>query len=195
MGKYHPHGDSASTTRSCAWRRTSRMRYPLVDGQGNFGSVDGDPPAAMRYTEIRMSPHRRGDARRHRQGDRRLHPELRRHDRRAAVLPARSRTCCQRLVGHRGRHGDQHPAAQPRRGRRRADRADRRTRAHARRADAASSRARISRPGLHPRQRADPRGLPRPAAASSQMRAQAEIETDERTRQRARSSSPRFRTR
>ena len=44
----------ASTTRWCAWRRTSRMRYPLVDGQGNFGSVDGDPPAAMRYTEVRM---------------------------------------------------------------------------------------------------------------------------------------------
>ena len=43
------------TTPSCAWRKTFSMRYLLVDGQGNFGSVDGDPPAAMRYTEVRMS--------------------------------------------------------------------------------------------------------------------------------------------
>jgi DNA gyrase subunit A len=55
LGKYHPHGDSRCTTPSCAWRRTSRCAYPLVDGQGNFGSVDGDPAAAMRYTEVRMA--------------------------------------------------------------------------------------------------------------------------------------------
>ena len=42
-------------TRWCAWRSRSRLRYPLVDGQGNFGSVDGDPPAAYRYTECRMT--------------------------------------------------------------------------------------------------------------------------------------------
>ena len=44
-----------STTRWCAWPRTSNLRAPLVDGQGNFGSVDGDPPAAMRYTEARLT--------------------------------------------------------------------------------------------------------------------------------------------
>ena len=48
------------------------MRYPLVDGQGNFGSIDDDPPAAMRYTEARLTPHRHGDAARPRRGHRRL---------------------------------------------------------------------------------------------------------------------------
>ena len=46
---------SRCTTRWCAWRSRLRMRYPLVDGQGNFGSVDGDPPAAYRYTEARLT--------------------------------------------------------------------------------------------------------------------------------------------
>jgi DNA gyrase subunit A len=54
MGVYHPHGDSAIYDTWSAWRSPSALRYPLVDGQGNFGSVDGDPPAAMRYTECRM---------------------------------------------------------------------------------------------------------------------------------------------
>ena len=60
LGKYHPHGDRRSTTRWSAWRRTSRCATPLVDGQGNFGSVDGDAAAAMRYTEARMTRRRRG---------------------------------------------------------------------------------------------------------------------------------------
>src|SRR5262249_50282798 len=55
LGKYHPHGDVAVYDALVRMAQTFSMRYPLVDGQGNFGSVDGDAPAAMRYTESRMS--------------------------------------------------------------------------------------------------------------------------------------------
>ena len=55
LGKYHPHGDSAVYDALVRMAQDFSMRYPLVDGQGNFGSVDGDPAAAMRYTEVRMS--------------------------------------------------------------------------------------------------------------------------------------------
>ena len=54
MGNYHPHGDSAIYDSVVRMAQHFSCRYPLVDGQGNFGSVDGDPPAAMRYTEARM---------------------------------------------------------------------------------------------------------------------------------------------
>ena len=56
MGDYHPHGDSAIYDALARMAQDFSLRYPLVDGQGNFGSVDGDPPAAMRYTEARMAP-------------------------------------------------------------------------------------------------------------------------------------------
>lgn len=55
IGKYHPHGDSAVYETAVRMAQDFSMRYLLVDGQGNFGSIDNDPPAAMRYTEIRMS--------------------------------------------------------------------------------------------------------------------------------------------
>jgi len=55
IGKYHPHGDVAVYDTIVRMAQDFSLRYPLVDGQGNFGSVDGDPPAAMRYTEIRMA--------------------------------------------------------------------------------------------------------------------------------------------
>jgi DNA gyrase subunit A len=54
MGKFHPHGDSAIYDALVRLAQDFSMRYPLVDGQGNFGSIDGDSPAAMRYTEVRM---------------------------------------------------------------------------------------------------------------------------------------------
>ena len=54
IGKYHPHGDSAVYNTIVRMAQDFSMRYPLIDGQGNFGSIDGDSPAAMRYTEIRM---------------------------------------------------------------------------------------------------------------------------------------------
>jgi len=56
IGKFHPHGDAAVYDALVRMAQDFSMRHPLVDGQGNFGSLDGDPPAAMRYTEVRMSP-------------------------------------------------------------------------------------------------------------------------------------------
>ncbi|MBI2032903.1 MAG: DNA gyrase subunit A [Candidatus Levybacteria bacterium] len=55
MGKYHPHGDVPIYDSLVRMAQNFSMRYPLIDGQGNFGSIDGDPPAAMRYTEARMA--------------------------------------------------------------------------------------------------------------------------------------------
>ena len=55
LGKYHPHGDGAVYDAMVRLAQPWSMRYPLVDGQGNFGSIDGDPPAAMRYTEVRLA--------------------------------------------------------------------------------------------------------------------------------------------
>ena len=64
MGKYHPHGDQSIYDTMVRMAQDFSLRYPLVDGQGNFGSIDGDPPAAMRYTESRLdkiSKHMLGD--------------------------------------------------------------------------------------------------------------------------------------
>jgi len=55
IGKYHPHGDVPVYDTIVRMTQDFSMRYPLIDGQGNFGSVDGDAPAAMRYTEVRMA--------------------------------------------------------------------------------------------------------------------------------------------
>src|SRR5688500_6894403 len=54
LGRFHPHGDTAAYDALVRLAQDFAMRYPLIDGQGNFGSVDGDPPAAYRYTECRM---------------------------------------------------------------------------------------------------------------------------------------------
>src|SRR5215510_9909145 len=56
IGNYHPHGDAPAYDTLVRLAQEFNMRYPLVDGQGNFGSVDGDAPAAMRYTEARLTP-------------------------------------------------------------------------------------------------------------------------------------------
>ena len=55
LGKYHPHGDAPVYEALVRMAQNFSMRIPLIDGQGNFGSVDGDPPAAMRYTEARLA--------------------------------------------------------------------------------------------------------------------------------------------
>ena len=55
LGKYHPHGDASVYDALVRLAQKFSMRYPLVDGHGNFGSVDGDPPAAYRYTEAKMA--------------------------------------------------------------------------------------------------------------------------------------------
>ena len=109
-GNYHPHGESVVYPTLVRMAQPFAMRYPLVDGQGNFGSIDGDAPAAMRYTEARLTRARGRDARRPREEHRRLPAELRRDARGAG-------RCCrpcpepavQRRDGHRRRHGDQLP--------------------------------------------------------------------------------------
>ena len=87
---YHPHGDTAIYDAMVRMVQDFSLRYPLIDGQGNFGSIDGDSPAAYRYTEARLAPRRRGDAARHRPRDGRLRAELRRRTPRSrSVLPTR----------------------------------------------------------------------------------------------------------
>ena len=120
MGQYHPHGDQSIYDALVRMAQDFAMRLLLVDGQGNFGSVDGDPPAAMRYTESRLR--------------RAAMPLLEDIDKdtvdfspnydeskyepvgSAGAIPQPAR---QRRGRHRGRHGDQHAAAQSRRSHRR----------------------------------------------------------------------------
>ena len=126
MGSYHPHGDQSIYDTLVRLAQPFSMRYPLVDGQGNFGNIDGYPAAAMRYTECRLARLADRDAPRHRRGHGRLQAELRRVAPRAdgaALAPAEP--AAQRLGRDRGRHGDEHPAAQPGRGGRRARSVDR----------------------------------------------------------------------
>ena len=102
-----------STKRWCGWRRTFRLRYMLVDGHGNFGSIDGDAAAAMRYTEARLSKIAMEMLRDINKETIDFVPELRRRregtDRAAGPFSEFAR---QRRVRDRRRHGDQHSAAQ-----------------------------------------------------------------------------------
>jgi hypothetical protein len=128
LGKYHPHGDQSVYDALVRMVQDFSLRYPLVDGQGNFGSVDGDPAAAYRYTEsrlTRMSVEMLSDIDKE---HRRLRAELRRPPRGADRAPVGvPEPAGERLVGHRRRHGDEHPAAQPARGGRRRRGDDRRS--------------------------------------------------------------------
>ena len=76
IGKYHPHGDSAVYEAMVRLAQDFSQRYPLVEGQGNFGNIDGDNPAAMRYTEARLTEVAQLAARRHRRRRRRFPPDL-----------------------------------------------------------------------------------------------------------------------
>ena len=119
MGIYHPHGDSAIYDALVRLAQPWSMRYPLVDGQGNFGSPGNDPAAAMRYTECRLAPLAMEMLRDIDEDTVDFTPN---YDGRAAGArrPAGPvpQPAGQRLGRHRGRHGHQHPAAQPARGRR-----------------------------------------------------------------------------
>ena len=130
IGKYHPHGDSAVYDTMVRMAQPFSMRYMLIDGQGNFGSVDGDMPAAMRYTEVRMS---------------RLAHELladidketvdfipnydESEQRAGGAADARAESAHQRADGHRGGHGHEYSAAQSHRSRECVPRAAGRSRA------------------------------------------------------------------
>ena len=111
LGKYHPHGDSPVYEALVRMVQEFSLRYPLVDGQGNFGSIDGDPPAAMRYTEARLSKI--------------AHELLADIDKDTVnfspnfdeslqepdgLADQGAEPAHQRLLGHRRRHGDQYPA-------------------------------------------------------------------------------------
>lgn len=117
LGKFHPHGDSSVYDAMCRLAQDWSMRYPLVEGQGNFGSMDGDSARAMRYTEARMQKITDEVMADIDQRDNRLDAQLRRHDsgtdRTAYKDSAASR---ERSERYRRRHGDQHGSAQPRRG-------------------------------------------------------------------------------
>ncbi|GIX21273.1 MAG: DNA gyrase subunit A [Gammaproteobacteria bacterium] len=179
IGKYHPHGDAAVYDTMVRMAQPFSMRYALIDGQGNFGSVDGDAPAAMRYTEVRLS--------------RLAHelladidkdtvdfaPNYDGSEREPVVLPAEgAEPAGQRRLGHRGGHGHQHPAAQPQRGDRRLRRADRRPGVVRRRPDAPSAGAGFPHRRHRLRHRRHPPRLPDGARAHV-VRARVEIERDE----------------
>ena len=76
LGSYHPHGDASVYDAMVRLAQDFSLRYPLVDGQGNFGSVDGDPPGCLPLHRGPHEPYGRGDADRYRQGYHRLGPQL-----------------------------------------------------------------------------------------------------------------------
>ena len=94
MGSYHPHGDAALYETLVRMAQSFSLRYPLVDGSGNFGSLDGDSAAAMRYTECRLARISDEMLTEIDQRDGPLPPELRRHEDRAGrAAGAHSRIC------------------------------------------------------------------------------------------------------
>ena len=113
LGKYDPHGDSSVYGALVRMAQDWNMRYTLVDGQGNFGSMDGDSAAAMRYTEARLSARRSYDAG-HRERDRRHAKQLRRHAHRAyRDAYAYTQSVGQRSKRYRSGYGYEYTYAQP----------------------------------------------------------------------------------
>jgi hypothetical protein len=136
MGKYHPHGDSAIYDALVRMAQDFSMRLMLIDGQGNFGSVDGDAAAAMRYTECRLGKPAMSLLTDIDEDTVDFQANYDGNEHEPVVLPARfPQSAGQWRRRHRRRHGDQHPAAQSRRGDRRLHGPDRRSRARPRRAD------------------------------------------------------------
>ena len=135
LKKYHPHGDQSVYDALVRMAQDWSLRYPLVDGHGNFGSVDGDPPAAYRYTEARLAPMAMELLRDIESETVDFVPNFDGYEQQPFVLPQPvPQPARQRRRRHRGRHGHQHPAAQPRRGDRRGRPLPRQPRGHARRA-------------------------------------------------------------
>ena len=113
LGAYHPHGDTAVYDSMVRMAQDFSMRYPLIDGQGNWGSCRRRQRGGLPLHRSAPDAHRNRDARRHREGDRQIRPELRRiapgADRTA---DARAEPAGQRIGRNRRRHGDQDSAAQ-----------------------------------------------------------------------------------
>ena len=122
LGKFHPHGDAPVYDALVRMAQDFSMRHPLIDGQGNFGSVDDDPPAAMRYTEARLAAITEQMLLDIDRDTVDFAGQLRRLSARAhRAACADSEPVGQRRLRHRRRHGHEHPAAQPTRGVRRHD--------------------------------------------------------------------------
>ena len=123
IGKYHPHGDTAVYDTIVRLAQDFSMRYPLIDGQGNFGSVDGDAAAAMRYTEMRMARlanEMLADIEKETVDFQPNYDES--SERAESSADAHSEPADQRFGRNRGRHGDEDSAAQSHRNCRRHDR-------------------------------------------------------------------------
>ena len=122
MGKYHPHGDASIYDAMVRMAQDFAARYPLVEGQGNFGNIDGDNPAAMRYTEARLTEVAQAMLAGIDEDAVDFRPTYDGEENEPIVLPgAFSQSAGQRRGGHRGGHGDLDPAAQRRRNLRRRD--------------------------------------------------------------------------
>ena len=161
IGKYHPHGDTAVYDALVRMAQDFSMRYLLVDGQGNFGSVDGDAPAAMRYTEVRMSRIARELLADIEKETVDFVAELRRVGNRAGgAAGALPEPAGQRLRGHRGGHGHQHSAAQPGRNHQRLPGGARQAGGDAGGADAARAGPGFPDRRHHQRRAGDRHGLP-----------------------------------
>ena len=147
MKSYHPHGDQSIYDALVRMAQPFSLRHPLVDGYGNFGSIDGDPPAGIALHRMPADADRPGAPERAPRPDRRLPAQLRLDDR-GADRPARAvpEPAGQRRLGDRRRHGDQHPAAQPQGGLARPGRPARQPRAAAREARSSRSMGPTSRP-------------------------------------------------
>jgi hypothetical protein len=194
MGQYHPHGDSAIYDTMVRMAQDFSMRLPLIDGQGNFGSMDGDPPAAMRYTEARLTrPPAKPCCRTSTRTPSTSRTTTTRPPRAGGPAGALSQPAGQRRRRHRRRHGDQHPAAQPGRGDRRLLRADRRPGRSRSTADAAHTGTGLPDRRHHPRAHRHPRRLPHRARLA--RRAQRAPPSRRSARTAAPSSSPRCPTR
>ena len=161
MGNFHPHGDQAIYDALVRLAQDFSSRYPLVDGQGNFGNIDGDNPAAYRYTEARMTEVARllldgidEDAVDFR-------PNYDGQSEEPVVLPAAfPNLLANGVAGHRGRHGDLDPAAQRRRAVRRGAAPDRQS--ECAQPDAAEIRAGPGFPDRRPDRRSARRRSPKP---------------------------------
>ena len=161
MGRYHPHGDSPIYDSLVRMAQSFSLRNTLVDGQGNFGSIDDDPPAAMRYTECRLTRLATEMLRDIDMDTVDFGPNYDESRKEPAVAPvALPEPARQRLDGDRGRHGDEHPAAQPRRDDRRGRPADRQARGERRGPDEAPEGPRLPDRRHHRRPLRDPRRVP-----------------------------------
>ena len=183
-GNYHPHGESVIYPTLVRMAQEWNMRHVLIDKQGNFGSIAGLPPAAMRYTEARLSPIAALML-----DDLKLDtvdyvPTYDERNTEPTVLPSRfPNLLVNGTQGHRGRHGDQHPAAQPARDLRRAGESDRRAEHADRRTDGIGSRSRLPHRRHHPGPQRHPARLPhRPRRVV--VRARCEIEQHKKDRYR-----------